>query len=214
VTVVDANGNTPFDQAGVGTAGIDYSGTTLTVDISQQGESYPEGEVDVTVKVDDSVENTATESWTFEVTGPLVAVESEGVDTQSGRLQYVVENIGDGTVTVTEFSVDATAIDPNTVINDGNNDEFFTTGATTNGFANAPGNGNSFDADGTTYVLVNEKGQNAEIAPADGDVTITFRAFSPQIDPLEYADSAADADVVVTLGLSDGSEATFYFRQP
>ena len=67
MTVQDSGGNNPFDGDGVDTNGISYDGENLTIDVSAEGESYAEGQVDVTVKASDRVDNTATESWSFEV---------------------------------------------------------------------------------------------------------------------------------------------------
>ena len=67
MTVQDSGGNNPFDGDGVDTNGISYDGENLTIDVSAQGESYADGQVNVTVEASDRVDNTATESWSFEV---------------------------------------------------------------------------------------------------------------------------------------------------
>jgi hypothetical protein len=150
----------------------------------------------------------------------LQAVESEGVNTQSGQLRYTLQNTGSEQVTIETFSVDATIINQGIEINNGNNNEVEIDSngdGTPEGSANAPGNGNSFEADGTTYDLQDEGGSYVDIGAEDDSVLVTFREFENgwigDSETLEYA-SANDAEVVVTLGLSDGSEQTFYFSRP
>jgi len=146
-------------------------------------------------------------------------VNTEGVDTQSSQIELVIENTGSDPVTVVNFTVDATAISNDIWIDDGNNPEFETTGASDNGNANDAGRkDDSFLADGTTYRLEENNGENATLASTDDSVTVTFRAFGPgdkwidDSDALELVDNEADADVVIYLGLSDGSTAELYLQ--
>lgn len=146
-------------------------------------------------------------------------VESEGVDAQSSQIELVIENTGSDSVTVVDFAVEATAISDDIWIDDGNNPEFETSGASDNGNADDPSRkDDSFRADGTTYRLEDNNGENATLSDTDGGVTVTFRAFGPDdeyiddSDALELVDDEADADVVVYLGLGDGSTAELYLQ--
>ena len=158
-------------------------------------------------------------------TQTLQAVEANGVDTSSDSLQFTVENTGSQRMTVDSFSVGATDIDEFAEIDDGNNAEFQTNGATPDGEANkqtndcSNSNGDNsnrcvFYADGTSYGL----DKNLDLKSGDS-ASVEFRAFEATSDgktwpsDFTFADSEADADLVVTLGLSDGSEEIFYFKQ-
>ncbi len=149
---------------------------------------------------------------------PVGSVGDE-VDTAGDQLIFDIENTGDSLVTVEEFSIDVTDIATNVQINDKKGEEFEIQGSTTPGSANAEGNGKSFAADGTSYDLEDEGGTYAEIGPDDDSVTIDFRYFeydknSPaDLGSLEITDSAADADVTVTLVLSNGDKQRFFFKQ-
>ncbi|USZ67707.1 Ig-like domain-containing protein [Halorussus salilacus] len=144
----------------------------------------------------------------------LRPVESAGV-TSGTQLTFTVENTGSESVTVTDFAVDAGGVDASR-LNNGDSDELGILRATQPGFANRDGPGNSptsrFDADGTTYALAAE-GSEAVLEPSDDDVTVDFRGFDADLGDLEFADSAADADVTVTLTLDDGTERAIHFRQ-
>ncbi|PSP87140.1 hypothetical protein BRC87_11990 [Halobacteriales archaeon QS_4_66_20] len=128
VTVQDSEGNNPFDEAGVGTDGISYDGENLTIDVSAQGESYAEGQVDVTVEASDRVDNTATKSWSFVVVpgrGPMADrtyVSGTAVDTTNdGNIEFDLGNTGGDAVEISAVAVNAST-DPQatTVDNDGN----------------------------------------------------------------------------------------------
>lgn len=149
------------------------------------------------------------------------AVKTEGVDTQSSEIELVIENTGSKSVTIVDFAVDATAISNGVWIDNGNlgNPEFWTSGATTDGNADKAGrDDDSFLANGTTYRLENNNGENATLAATDDTVTVSFRAFGPDdrwiddSDELKLVDNEADADVIVYLGLGDGSTAELYLQ--
>ncbi|MFW5916931.1 MAG: hypothetical protein ACOCRD_00820, partial [Halorubrum sp.] len=147
------------------------------------------------------------------------AVQSEGVDAQSSQVEVVIENTGEDTVTIEDFAVDATAISTDVWIDDGNNPEFETSGATDDGSANDEARkSDSFLADGTSYRLEDNNGESAELSATDDSVTITVRAFGPDdewiddSDELELVNNESDADVIVSLGVSDGSVAELYLR--
>lgn len=149
----------------------------------------------------------------------IEAVKHEGVDAQSSQIEVVIENTGSDSVTIVDFAVEATAISNDIWIDDGNNPEFETSGASDNGNANdVDRKGDSFLADGTTYRLENNGGENAELAATDDSVTVNFRAFGPDdewiddSDELELVDTKTDADVIIYLGLSDGSTAELYLQ--
>lgn len=149
----------------------------------------------------------------------IEAVQSEGVDAQSSQVEVVIENTGEDTVTIEDFAVDATAISTDVWIDDGNNPEFETSGATDDGSANDEARkSDSFLADGTSYRLEDNNGESAELSATDDSVTITVRAFGPDdewiddSDELELVNNESDADVIVSLGVSDGSVAELYLR--
>ncbi|WP_226007004.1 hypothetical protein [Natrinema salinisoli] len=133
------------------------------------------------------------------------------------RLVFRVENTGSEQVTVEKFEVDATGIGSGITIDNGNAFEGEIRRATQNGEANRK-NRDVFNADGTRYDLVADSnkgsdGQYAIIDSTDDSVEIDFRYFSQDLGTLAVVDSAADADVTVTLVLSDGSEQVFYFER-
>jgi hypothetical protein len=153
-------------------------------------------------------------------TATLEAVE-KSVQTQSNELVFTVENTGSEPVTVDKFSVDATSINSDIVINDGNNQEFQIrneAGDTIYGYANAPGNGNSFVANGDNYELTNDNDRKAATIAANSNVKIDFRSFGPDnswiddSDEIELVGSVNDADIIITLGVNDGTDSSFYFR--
>lgn len=147
----------------------------------------------------------------------IEAVKSEGVDAQSSQVELVLENAGENSVTIVEFAVEAPAISEDIWIDDGNNPEFETSGAADNGNANnAARKGESFLADGTVYQLEDNSGENAKLAASDDAVTVTVRAFGPDdewiddSDELELVEDPTDADIIISLGLSDGSTAELH----
>lgn len=133
-------------------------------------------------------------------------------------LEFTFDNTGSQQVTIDQFSVNTTAITPGNTINDQNNNEVEIRGGQQNGIAARNGN-QAFQADGTRYDLVadSKNGQYAILNPGDRP-TVDMRAFDQQLDnggsnPLQFTNSAADADVVVTFVLSDGTEQVFYLEQ-
>ncbi|PSP43125.1 hypothetical protein BRC66_00125, partial [Halobacteriales archaeon QH_2_66_30] len=199
VTVQDSEGNNPFDEAGVGTDGISYDGENLTIDVSAQGESYAEGQVDVTVEASDRVDNTATESWSFEVTEPMADrtyVSGTAVDTTNdGNIEFYLRNTGGDAVEISGIVVNKST-DPKatTVDNDGNR-EFAGAG----GYVNIAG-GITIGASDATPL-----DQTATISAA------TIETFSLE----QFRDSNGNGrnhnneDITVTLVFSDGSTLTF-----
>lgn len=143
-------------------------------------------------------------------TQPLDIVTEGEVNTQSSQIQFEVENSGSGAVKIDEFAVDATAIDDDIWLDDGNNREFETVGASSDGYANDKGRGaDSFRADGTGYPL-NGYGNDRQKVTLDSSqnsspVTVTFRAFGDDnswIDDstgLEIVESESAAEVIITL---------------
>jgi uncharacterized cupredoxin-like copper-binding protein len=198
VTVQDSEGNNPFDEAGVGTDGISYDGENLTIDVSAQGESYAEGQVDVTVEASDRVDNTATERWSFEVTEPMADrtyVLDTAVDTNAGNIEFYLGNTGRDAVEISGIVVNEST-DPKatTVDNDGNR-EFAGAG----GYVNIAG--------GITIGA-------SDATPLDQTATIsagTIETFSLE----QFRDSKGNSrnhnndDITVTLVFSDGSTLTF-----
>jgi hypothetical protein len=143
-------------------------------------------------------------------------VVSQGVNTQSSQIQFVIENTGPDSITLDGFSVDAGNINSGIWIDDGNNSEFTTSGATTDGSADDPDRKkDSFIADGTTYSL----GQNIELAATDDSVTVTFKAFGPDnkwisdSTGLEFVDDKSSADVIITFRSSDGNNIELYLSK-
>jgi flagellin-like protein len=162
---------------------------------------------------------TATPTPTPSSADGIEPVNAEGVDTQSSQIQLVFENSGSDSVTIVDFAVDATAISNDIWIDDGNNPEFETSGASDDGNANEPDRKeNSFLADGTTYGLAANSGEDATLAATDDSVTVTFRAFGPDSewiddsDELQLVDDVSEADVIVYLGMDDGSTAELYLQ--
>ncbi|WP_132059458.1 hypothetical protein [Halorussus amylolyticus] len=147
----------------------------------------------------------------------IQAVESDGVNSGT-QLTFTVENAGSETVTVTDFAVDASGVANNVRINNGDSDELAILRATQVGAANRGGGGSNgrFEADGTSYNLVgdsNNGGSEAVLASDDDDAEIDFRGFTDDLGTLQFASSAANADVTVTLTLADGTQQEFYFQQ-
>jgi hypothetical protein len=82
------------------------------------------------------------------------------------------------------------------------------TGGGTTGFANAPGNGNNFATDGTTYSL----DTNAVINSASS-ATVSMGEMNGGNIQLTYETTTEpNADIVVNLTLSDGSTKSVYLR--
>jgi len=164
---------------------------------------------------------TATETVTVsEGAGVLELVELRTVDTE---LVFRIENTGGEEVTVEEFAVDATAVEPGMIIDDGGEDasEFeIKRTDVQNGEASRVG---SFDADGTRYDLKvdsdGDAGQYATLAADDDDVDVDLRTFRDadgnefDLGGLTAVEDESDADVNVTLVLADGSEERFHFAR-
>jgi len=169
---------------------------------------------DVVVRYDGSTVSMGTRT-----DGALALVKDAGEEPRtsgSDILEFRVENTRDEQVTVVGFEVDATDIDSGMTINDANADEVEIRRVSQVGAANRDGSPDSFDADGTHYEFVgdsNNGGSEAIIDADTDDAEVDLRRFSTNIGTLEIVDSKADADLVVILELSDGSESEFYFRQ-
>ncbi|PSQ35742.1 hypothetical protein BRD08_06370 [Halobacteriales archaeon SW_10_66_29] len=199
VTVQDSEGNNPFDEAGVGTDGISYDGENLTIDVSAQGESYAEGQVDVTVEASDRVDNTTTESWSFEVTEPMADrtyVSGTAVDTTNdGNIEFYLGNTGRDAVEISGIVVNASSEPQATTVDNDGNREFAGAG----GYVNIAG--------GITIGA-------SDATPLDQTATIsagTIETFSLE----QFRDSNGNGrnhnnkDITVTLVFSDGSTLTF-----
>ena len=174
-------------------------------------------EFDVYASAGDDVEGVPVR-----VTETGSVLEPVTVSSSDTELIFTMRNEGDTDVTVEQFAVDATGINSGITINDGNAAELEIRDSTVEGIADRNGNPDAFDADGQLYDLEGDsqgnQGQYATISPDDGDVTVDIRQFSERLDnggnnPLEFTDSASDADVTVTFVLSDGSTEEFYLRQ-
>lgn len=142
----------------------------------------------------------------------------EGSD---GDLEFTARNIAGEQVTVTRFRVDATPLTNNPGLNNEDDPEveIEPQDSGQEGFANriGPGQGgNRYDADGTSYPLdqsaiINDR-EDVEIGiwgirePGGGSAGTRL-----QFELVQIADEA-DADVIVTLEFSDGSDQAFYFE--
>jgi hypothetical protein len=139
-----------------------------------------------------------------------------GNDADEQTLEFDVENVGGEDVTVERFAVDATAIDDGITIDNGDTAELEidTGGAPDDGRADRDGAG-TFDADGTTYDLVNDSDGGGEYATvrAGDTVAVDIRNFDRNLGPFEVTYFESEADLTVTFVLDDGSEEVFYFRE-
>lgn len=194
-------------------------GENTTVSLTWVLEEGDAGKYKVTVGSEDDEESvpvTVGEGVSGQVLQPVEIL------LDNNDLQFTIENTGEETVTVEKFAVNATAVGTGITVDNGNANEIELTGTSQNGFAGRNGNPGSFSADGTIYDFVvdsnaNTGGQYADIAPGDGEITVDLREFSQRLDSgasgLQFTDSPSDADVVVTLILSDGTSQRFYFEQ-
>ncbi|MBZ6493358.1 hypothetical protein [Natrinema longum] len=150
--------------------------------------------------------------------GPTADQVLQPVETRDtgDRLVFRLENTGSEQVTVEQFAVDATAIDGGITYGNGNADEV-TIFRTSVQDGTAGRNNDPFPADGTRYDIEADsqgnQGQYATLGVDDDDVEVDIRYFNQDLGALETVDSAADADLTVTLVLSDGTEQQFYFQQ-
>ena len=152
--------------------------------------------------------------------GVLQFVEPPGAtvgnDDNNETLEFDIENTGSEDVTVERFAVDATDIDPNVTIDDNNAAELeIRTGvAADNGQADRD-DPRVFDADGTSYDLVDDSdGDGAYATIRAGDVVeVDIRYFDRDLGPFEVTYDESEADLTVTLVLSDGREEVFYLRE-
>jgi hypothetical protein len=141
-------------------------------------------------------------------------VAGAAVETSDGdTLEFRIENARDERVTVERFAVDATALGGGITVDDGSDPEFDIRGPNVRtGEANRdPG---SFDANGTRYDLVADStagGQYAVIDAGADDIEVDVRLFSQNVGTLTVTYAESEADLTVTLVLSDGTEEVFYF---
>lgn len=197
-------GTSPWADAAVYAVGFDAVYETERLRYSANVRIAP-GEPDASVKAGTD--------------GALALVKDAGEEPRtsgSDILEFRVENTGDEQVTVVGFKVDATDINSSMTINDANADEVEIRRVSQLGTANRDGSPDSFDAGGTRYEFVgdsNNGGSEAIIDAETDDAEVDLRRFSTSIGTLEIVDSKAEADLVVVLVLSDGSESEFYFRQ-
>ncbi|WP_276250002.1 hypothetical protein [Haloarcula rara] len=121
------------------------------------------------------------------------------------RMTFDIENTRSTAVTAVNFSVDDFANQgASTKLDNGNSDEMRIGGATT-----IARNGNT-NADGTTYEFASNGGADITIGPGE-QVEVWFRYFEKDFGDLDFVDNQADADLEVTIGLSDGTVQRFYF---
>ncbi|WP_248897566.1 DUF7261 family protein [Haloplanus halobius] len=138
-------------------------------------------------------------------------VEASDGDT----LRFRIENAADERVTVEQFEVDATAINASMTLDNGTDPELSVqqTGIQ-DGTANRSG---SFEANGTQwYDLVGDStadGQYAIIDSGAGNVAVSVGRFSQPVGTLTVTYAESEADLTVTLVLSDGTEEVFYFDE-
>lgn len=126
-----------------------------------------------------------------------------------GVVQFEVENTIADSITVSSFSVDATALSNSAKISNGDSDEVrVSPDSGQEGFAN---NNNKYNADGKSY----DFDQNAIIdsgSTAEVDIRFLEDSNGDSLDyTLEKVDSEADADVIVTLETENNGNQVFYF---
>lgn len=104
VTVQDSDGSDgpEFSSAGTGTTGVSYdAGTgTLTINASDAGVSYANGQVSVSITADDLAGNTGSESSTFTVASTIDNFEDGNINEYTGavnQFQTVTSPVSDGT---------------------------------------------------------------------------------------------------------------------
>ncbi|QCC51240.1 beta strand repeat-containing protein [Halapricum salinum] len=211
-----------YDDTGDGTANTlaDSQQVTLAPGASQsttlQWTTATGDAGDVAVRVA-SADNADTSTVTVQQT-----LQPDAVQRSNTVLEFTFDNTGSQQVTIEQFAVDATAITPGNTINNGNSLEVEIRGGQQDGEAGRNSNPKDFLADGTRYDLQtdsngNTAGQYAVLNSGDRP-TVDMRAFAQRLDnggtnPLQFTNSAADADVVVTFVLSDGTEQVFYLEQ-
>jgi len=217
-----ANSDATFTDQTADTASIKFTAPSsglaadetveLTVDSVGSGSMSSEP-----YEVGFSRSDAGTTSTTF---GAQTLETVEGsVDSNGDVLVFRLANPTSNSVTVERFAVDARPVNGGISISDGNARELeIRRTDDTNGNANRNGNPSTFAADGTQYDMEADSnkgtdGQYAVIAANTPDVEVDFRTFSEDLGTLEFTDSVDDADVTVTLVLSDGSEQRFYFSQ-
>jgi len=139
----------------------------------------------------------------------------ESVQTSNGDvLEFQVENVRDDPVTVEAFAVNASGIGAGITVDDGNTREvdMQQTGTQTGG-ANRVG---SFDADGTEYDFVDDSDAGGQYVIVDAgvdDAEVSIQQFSGSFGTLEVTYTPSEADLTVTLVLSDGTVEVFYFHE-
>jgi hypothetical protein len=131
----------------------------------------------------------------------------------SGVTNFSVTNTGSGSVEITDFEINASALANKPGVANGFDPELtITPGSGTKGEANNQGKGGSFKADGSkTHSL----DTNAVIDPgSDAEIDIRFlenKSGNRLSYNLSRTTVPSEGDVNVTLILSDGTERTFYF---
>lgn len=181
------------------------AGTEITLTL--EGPTPSDSQVGETYEVGFSRAVADTTNTTFDVVPENQILVFNNFDNgKNGDIEFNVKNEGGQAVDVTEFAVDATELGPNPTLDNGNDDELLITppGSGTDGSAGRSG---SYDADGTVYSL----DQNATV-PTNGNTDIELLGIVPSGFDLEKVANEAEADVVVTLVLDDGTRQDFYFR--
>jgi hypothetical protein len=149
----------------------------------------------------------------------LAAVKPAGEEprtTGGDILEFRIENTHERQVTVVGFEIESTGIDAVRNVNDSNAEEIEIRRVNQVGFANRAGTPDGFATNGTRYDLVddsNNGGGDAIIDAGTDDAEVDIRRIDANPGTLEFAESAATADLIVRLELSDGSVSEFFFRQ-
>lgn len=133
-------------------------------------------------------------------------------------LEFTIESTGSEQVTVAQFEADATGIDSGTAVNDSDAPEFGVQRVDQNHTASSDGDSDDSSTDGIRYVILEYSTEDADsqytLIGADvDDAVVDIEGFSQDLGALALADVAEDADLIVTLVLSDGSEQAFYFEE-
>jgi|GEM_PF-1955699 len=138
------------------------------------------------------------------------------INTSDGDvMEFRIENTRDERVTVEAFEIDATGIGGGITVDNGGSPEVDVRGSDV-GTGEANRDPGIFDADGTRYDFVDDStagGQYAVIDAGATDVEVDVLRLSQNVGTLTITYDESEADLTITLVLSDGSEEVFYFDE-
>jgi hypothetical protein len=196
-------------------ANVNMSGEEVNVTVRYRLESQLVGETEFTVTPETDGEGGGEGNQTG--SEQLSTVAGSTPEGESDTLQFDVENTGDSDVTVSEFNIttpgrqNSGVEQVDTIDRQPGDREVEITGGGTDGWANPddPPNQAGFATNGTTYSLDTEAVLNGE-----NTATVKMGAFEGGDIRLTYelTEKPENADIAVSLLLSDGSTKRVFFR--